>query len=309
MIISASRRTDIPAFYSQWFMNRIKAGHVLVPNPRNPKQVSQINLSPKVIDGIVFWTKNPEPMMKYLPALEDYMYYFQFTLTPYGKTIEPHLPDTDARIKTFKILAKLIGKERVIWRYDPILINATYTTDDHLDAFEKIAKSLKNATQKVIISFIDPHYKNVKTNLKQLNLKVLEEKEKLEFLQQLVTIASKQGLTVEYCSGDFDLQPFGISPSRCIDGALFENLLGCSLAQKKDAGQRGSCGCMESIDIGGYNTCIHGCLYCYANYNPSIVARNVQLHDPTSPMLTGALHPEAKIVARKMSSLKVNRLF
>jgi len=309
MIISASRRTDIPAFYSEWFIDRIKAGYVLVPNPRNPKQVSKINLSPDVIDGIVFWTKNPAPMLKYLPELADYMYYFQFTLTPYGKDLEPALPSkTDELIQTFKTLATTIGKNRVIWRYDPILINDKYTTDYHLHAFKKIADELKGSTKKVVISFIDTHYKNVKANQEGLNLLEINEKQKLELAGKLVKIAEKRGLTVESCSSDLPLQPLGINPARCIDGRLFEQLLDCGIKQEKDKNQREACGCMSSIDIGIYNTCGHGCKYCYANYNQGIVAKNLALHDVASPLLIGQLREDAKITERTMISLKENRL-
>ena len=305
MIISASRRTDIPAYYSEWLINRVKAGFVLVRNPRNPRQISKISLSPDVVDGMVFWTKNPANMMKYLPELSDYMYYFQFTLTPYGKDLEPNLPSkTDELLQTFKQLSTIIGTNRLIWRYDPILLNDKYTIDYHLRAFEAIAKELSHFTKKVIISIIDTHYKNVENNIKTLGLKDFPEEQQLKFAQNLVAIAADYGLTVESCSGQLDLQPFGIIPSRCIDYKLFEELLGCKLKVSKDKNQRPECGCLPSIDIGIYNTCLHGCKYCYANYNQGSVAKNHQLHDPIAPLLIGKVSDEAKMTERVLASLK-----
>ena len=307
MIISASRRTDIPAYYGEWFMNRIKAGFVLVQNPRNPRQISQISLSPAVVDGIVFWTKNPMKIMKHLPELAGYMYYFQFTLTPYGQDLEPNLPSkTEELLQIFKRLSAMIGANRVIWRYDPILINDKYTVDYHLYAFEKMAKALKGMTKKVIISFIDTQYRNVKSNVDALGLKDFNSEQQVALARKLVAIAGCYDLVVESCSGKIDLQQLGIKPSRCIDGELFEELLGCKLKAIKDKNQRAECGCMQSIDIGVYNTCLHGCKYCYANYNQSIVARNCALHDPLSPLLIGKPSGEAKVTERAVVSLKEN---
>jgi len=309
MIISVSRRTDIPSFYSEWFINRIKAGYVLVRNPRNPRQVSKINLARDVMRGIVFWTKNPANMMKYLPDLADYMYYFQFTLTPYGRDIEPNLPvKADKLLQTFKQLSTIIGKNRVIWRYDPILINEKYTTDYHLHAFETIAKELSGSTKKVIISFIDPHYRNVKTNIKVLRLKGFEDEQKMAFARKLVAIAGCYGLDVESCSSKIDFQHVGVKPARCIDYRLFEELLGCDFLASKDKNQRSECGCMPSIDIGVYNTCLHGCKYCYANYNQGIVERNYASHDSLSPLLIGGVADEDKITSRIITSFKGNKV-
>ena len=309
MIISASRRTDIPAYYSEWFVNRIKAGYVLVRNPRNPGQVSKINLTPDVTRGIVFWTKNPANMIEHLPRLTHYMYYFQFTLTPYGRDIEPNLPSkVDELLQIFNQLSTIIGSNRIIWRYDPILINEKYTMDYHLRAFETIAKSLSGSAKKVIISFIDTHYRNVKNNLKVLKLKNFEDEQKVELIRKLVAIAEDYGFVMESCSGKIDLQHLGIKPARCIDYRLFEELLGYELKMSKDKNQRPECGCMSSIDIGAYNTCLHGCKYCYANYNQGIVARNYELHDSLSPLLIGDVTDEDKITTRVITSFKGSRL-
>ena len=156
MIISASRRTDIPSHYADWFYNRIKEGYVCVRNPMNVHQISRIPLSPDVIDGIVFWTKNPRPMMDRLDLLRDYMYYFQFTINSYGQDIEANIPSkNDIIIPTFRELSDMIGCERVIWRYDPILLTKKYSIDYHIRYFEEIAKRLSGYTEKCIISLVD----------------------------------------------------------------------------------------------------------------------------------------------------------
>ena len=309
MIISASRRTDISAYYGEWFINRVKAGYVLVRNPRNPRQVSKINLSPDIVSGIVFWTKNPTNMMKFLPELANYTYYFQFTLTPYGRDIEPNLPSkSDELLQTFKQLSTVIGSNRVIWRYDPILINEKYTSAYHFHAFETFAQELCGSTKKVIISFINTHYRNVRRNINALGLKDFENEQKLEFIRKLAAIAGCYGLVVEYCSGVLDLQHLGVRSARCIDYQLFSELLGCEITANKDKNQRPECGCMPSVDIGVYNTCLHGCKYCYANYNQGIVAKNYEMYNPRSPLLIGDVADEDKVTDRVITSFKGNKV-
>ena len=160
MIISASRRTDIPSYYSEWLFNRIQNGFVLVRNPMNIHQISKINLAPDMIDGIVFWTKNPSPMLSRVGELNKYTYYFQFTINPYGEEIEQALPSKrKVIIPSFIDLSIKIGADRVIWRYDPILINKKYTIEKHIKYFEMLARLLKGYTKKCVISFVDMYRK------------------------------------------------------------------------------------------------------------------------------------------------------
>ena len=156
MILSVSRRTDIPNYYSEWFVNRIKEGYLYVRNPMNAHQISKIDISPQVVDCIVFWTKNPKNMMSRLSELKGYNYYFQFTITGYGKDVEPNIPDKRTEIiPVFQELSRQIGKEAVIWRCDPIFLSEKYTKEYHLKAFEEIATKLRGYTDKVIISFVN----------------------------------------------------------------------------------------------------------------------------------------------------------
>ena len=224
MIISASRRTDIPTYYSEWFLNRIREGFVYVRNPMNIHQISKIALTPDIVDGIVFWTKNPTPMLPKLDELKDYVYYFQFTLNAYGKDIEANIPNkNDIIIPAFRELSRKIGAERVIWRYDPILLTSKYTIDYHVKYFEEIAKRLSGYTLKCVISFLDI-YRNTKTNLKGSDLLPLQETEMLVLAMKLSDIAHKYHLAVESCAERINLEQFGISHGHCIDGKLFQRL-------------------------------------------------------------------------------------
>jgi hypothetical protein len=306
MIISASRRTDIPTYYSEWFYNRIKEGFVLVRNPMNIHQISRIKLTPDVVDGIVFWTKNPIPMLARLDELKDYMYYFQFTITPYGKDVEPIVPSKPNEIlSAFKRLSDMIGPDRVVWRYDPIMISERYSLDYHVRAFGKIAEELHGYTHKVTISFIDVDYRGVKKNIKELALLDFPAVAQVELSASLAEIARSYGLKIDTCAEKVELQQFGIEHARCIDDRLFEKLLGCHLKINKDKTQRLECGCVASIDIGMYNTCKNGCRYCYANYSLNTVSGNFAKHNPLSPLISGEVGRDDKIIDREMKSCKV----
>ncbi len=304
MIISASRRTDIPNYFSDWFLNRIKDGYLYVRNPFNAHQISRINLSPDVVDCIVFWSKNPANMIDRLDELKDYEYYFQFTLSGYGMDVEPNLPDKrDVMIPTFQKLSKKIGNARVVWRYDPILLSDRYTIDYHLKAFEEIAEALADYTELVVISFVDL-YAKTERNTKNLNLQPMTEDAMITIARAMVDIAARYGLTVESCAEKIDLQEYGVQHGCCIDKKRIERLIGCRLTVGKDKTQRPECGCMESIEAGSYNTCLNGCRYCYANFNDEMVRDNLKLYDPDSPLLCGTLSPEDIITERKVKSFK-----
>lgn len=308
MIISASRRTDIPTYYSEWFINRVRDGYLYVRNPMNIHQISKITLSPNVIDGIVFWTKNPIPMMQYLDELNNYAYYFQFTVNAYGKDVEVNVPNkNDVIIPAFRKLSNRIGRDRVIWRYDPILLTEKYTIDYHVNYFNELAKRLSGYTHKCIISFVDL-YRNTQAHLKELNILPLGEKEMYELAERLVEIANKNDLIVESCAEKINLEQFGIQHGHCIDCQLFEKILNCKINILKDKNQRLECGCMESIDIGAYNTCKNGCVYCYVNFSKTTVIKNMGVHNPSSPLIIGEVMPDDKIVERKMYSLKKNQI-
>ena len=304
MIISASRRTDIPTYYSEWLFNRLREEYVLVRNPMNIHKVSKINLSPSVVDGIVFWTKNPVPMLQRLSELEKYSYYFQFTLNSYGQDVEQNVPSKNhVIIPAFQKLSKMIGRNRVIWRYDPILLNEKYTMEYHCKYFRIMASKLSDYTEKCTVSFLDL-YKNTIRNVKLLNLQDVSTAQQLELMEKFSEIAKENGIFIDTCAEAIELENLNISHAHCIDKERLERLGRCKLSVEKDPNQRTECGCIASIDIGAYNTCQNGCLYCYANYNTGIVKRNASVHNPYSPLLFGELTPEDNVTERKVKSCK-----
>lgn len=304
MILSVSRRTDIPAYYSDWFLERVREGFLYVRNPMNPRQISRIELSPHVVDCMVFWTKNPIPMLGRLGELESYPYYFQFTLTGYGRDVEPNLPDKRGRlIPAFQELAKKLGSGRVIWRYDPILLGGRYTAEYHVKAFAGIAECLEGYTDRVVISFLDLYAKTRK-NMAGFQLES-PSPGKLEALAgEFARIAGAHGMIVETCAEQMDLTRLGICHGSCIDGRLIEKLTGCSLEAAKDKNQRKECGCVESIDVGVYDTCLNSCRYCYANDSDARVKALRRQYDVHSPLLCGVVGPDDRVTERKVKSLK-----
>lgn len=304
MIISASRRTDIPAFYSDWFFNRIKERYVLVPNPYNSKMISRISLDPAVVDCIVFWSKNPAPMLEKLGKLKEYNYYFQFTLNPYGPDIENHLPTISKRIDTFKRLSDRIGKEKVIWRYDPVLTNETYTPGFHKEKFAEIAYELKEHTEKCMLGFID-HYQHIRTAVGQFNIQPLLKADIEEMAVSFKKTVDTCSIQLDTCTVKVDLTHLGIPGGLCIDNQLVERIAGYPISVRKDKNQRDICRCAESIDIGTYESCLNGCIYCYAikgNYNT--VKYNLNKHDKNSPMLVGELQEDDIVKERLVKSLR-----
>ena len=308
MIISASRRTDIPTYYSDWFFNRLKEQYVLVRNPMNIHQISRISLSPEIVDCIVFWTKNPEPMISKLDKLQGYNYYFQFTLNSYGQDIEQNIPlKSKYIIDTFKRLSTVIGSEKVVWRYDPIFLNKKYNATYHVENFEKLAIELKGYTEKCIISFIDI-YPKIKNNIVSMGAQALEPTQQREIAKQLAAIAYRHGLKMDACAEAVDLSDLGIGHAKCIDDALISRILGRPLSVEKDKNQRLECGCVSSIDIGLYNTCDNGCKYCYANHSPITLQKNKDEYDVYSPLLCSTVKQDDKISEREAKSLIDNQL-
>ena len=308
MIISASRRTDIPNYYSDWFFNRLLEGFVYVRNPMNARQISKISLSPDAVDCIVFWTKNPFAMLPHLNRLKDYNYYFQFTLTGYGKDVEPRLPDKKKTlIPVFRELSEKIGKERVIWRYDPILCSKKYTPQYRLRAFSEIAECVCGYTEKVIVSFLDL-YEKTKKNVSDLCLNAISEEEMRALAADFAQIAKGHSLQIETCAEQIDLSEMGIAHGHCVDEKLIERIAGYPLKGGKDKNQREECGCFESIDIGAYNTCLNGCKYCYANYSEERVQNSRKNFSAASPLLCGEPFKEDVIKERKVQTLKETQI-
>jgi DNA repair photolyase len=264
MIISASRRTDMPAFFGDWLVKCLEEKKVSVRNPINPKIVTELSLEPELIDCIVFWTKDPRNFLRRLPEIDalGHRYYFQFTLTPYDSSIERSLDKTSI-VETFIALSEHLGKEKVVWRYDPIFINDKFTLSYHLEQFEALCRRLCNYTEKCVISFIDP-YPFLKKRFMEHNIREPSGEETAALAEGLSALGKKHGLSLAACCEKADLNAYGIERNKCIDGDLIERLFNRKIKQKKDPSQRPNCGCCASRDIGVYNTCLHDCVYCYA---------------------------------------------
>lgn len=244
-------------------------------------------------------------MLPRLDELKDYMYYFQFTINPYNKELEKGVPYKESIIETFKQLSDKIGPKRVIWRYDPILFTQNIDIRYHLQYFEAIAKRLASYTHTCVISFVDL-YQKTRRNLKDTTARELSLCEITLLASGLVSIASRYGIRIQTCAEQIELEQVGIKHGRCIDNILIEDLLGVKLYVAKDKNQRLECGCVQSIDIGEYNTCSHNCLYCYANFNKNMVYQNMILHDPSSPLLIGRMEEGDVVKERVIRSFKVS---
>lgn len=308
MILSVSRRTDIPAFYSNWFFNRLQAGFVDVRNPMNIHQISRIKISPDVVDCIVFWTKNPKKMLDRLDELSGYNYYFQFTINPYDRQIEQYVPQKSEVIATFQALSMKIGLERIIWRYDPILLTNKIDISYHIKYFHELIKRLSGYTNCCVISFVDLYKKTI-TNTKTIGISEPTEDEMRYLAESFVQIANTYNIKIVSCSEKINLEEQGIEHGHCIDPLLIERICNYNIKAAKDKNQRKECGCIESVDIGAYNTCCHKCAYCYANFNDGKVDISNSRHIKTSSLLIGEVQNDDIIKERKVSLLRTDNLF
>ncbi|MBU4438435.1 MAG: DUF1848 domain-containing protein [Acetobacterium sp.] len=285
MILNTGNRTDIPAFYSKWFYNRIRAGFALVRNPYYPQQVIQYRLSPEVVDCLAFCTKNPAPMLDQLSEISAFKQFWFVTITPYGRDIEPHVPDQAQVIEAFKRLSTVSDSRAVGWRYDPIFISEKYSLDFHLDSFERMASSLKGYTDHCVISFIDL-YQKTRRNFR--GVQAVTTAERSQIGQAFAALARQNQMTLRSCSEGTDLAPYGVDCSGCMTQAVLEGAIGTSLKVPKNRHtSREGCDCLLGSDIGVYNSCGHGCRYCYANHDDQTVKHNMANHDPNSSFLIG----------------------
>ncbi len=294
MIVSVSRRTDIPAFYFDWFCHRLREGWADVVNPFNRRQVSRISLRPEAVDCFVFWTKDPAPMLERLEALQAYPFYVQVSITPYDRDVEVNLRPKEEIIRTVLELSRRLGRERVVWRYDPILLNDRYSPGSHLEWFERTLAALSPGVERCVISFIDL-YAKTKKNTQGLGLRELSDDEMTALAEGMARRAAGSGVTIQTCSEAVGLESYGIGHGACIDAALVERVTGKPVRAVRAKNQRPLCNCVESVDIGQYDTCVHGCRYCYANASPERARAGFLGHDPQSSVLTGRLQGDENI--------------
>lgn len=286
MILHTGNRTDIPAFYSKWFVNRLKEGFVLVRNPYNPQAVTRFRLDPNVVDVIAFCTKNPGPMLPHMDLLRDFGQYWYVTITPYGRDIEPNVPPKEIVMEDFKRLSGIVGVDCIGWRYDPIFIDEKHTVEWHLAEFEKMAKNLAGYTKTCVISFIDL-YKKVERNFPEV--REVSEADRIRIGRECIKIAGKCGMVLRPCAEGVDLAVYGADCSGCMTAEIFEAALKKTLKIPKGTGtqRKGACTCILGNDIGAYDTCAHFCRYCYANTDVARVKANMKNHNPESPFLIG----------------------
>lgn len=288
MILSVSRRTDIPAFYMEWFCRRLREGEVYSANPMNPHQISRIQMNPENMDGIVFWSKNPEPMLSHLSELNSFPYYIQYTCNAYGQDTEPGLPSLARRLDTFFRLSEALGAKRVIWRYDPVFLSRKYSVQWYLEQFEQLAEKLEGITEQCVFSFLD-YYRNTGKRMETLGLRSLNKEEMNILAAGFSAFAEKRGMRLCTCAERLDLSAYRISHGKCVDSRLLEEISGRKAAAGKDRNQRPECGCDASVDIGVYRTCSHGCLYCYASGSRKTLEANLSRYRENSPVLCRGL--------------------
>ena len=279
VIISSSRRTDIPAYYADWLLGRLDAGYCTVRNPFDARRTARVGLSPDDIDFLVLWTRDPRPILPLMAGIDErgIRSYVQMTITAYPSAIEPGAPRLDDSIGAFRELGRRIGKRRVLWRYDPILIAEGIDGDFHRRAFERIAAALEGETERVTLSLLD-EYAGTASRLARAGYpRALFGSAKGQavidsppdpyprLIADLAAIARSRGMAPQACAEPYDFSALGIEAGSCVDAALASSLWGISPPKHKDAGQRRACSCAPSVDIGAYGTCPRGCAYCYAN--------------------------------------------
>ena len=291
MILNVSGRTDIVAFYTEWFMKRYQEGFVDVRNPFNSKLVSRIFFSD--VDAILFCTKNPLPILKYLKTIRQPII-FQVTLTPYKKDIEPFVPNKKEVIEGIKEISKILGREKVYVRYDPIFLSKKYNIEYHKKAFDRMCNLLEGSTEHIIVSFLD-NYKNVRKNKNILNYQDLTEEDYKEIGVPFSKSARKHNMSVQTCFEEQNLTEYGFIKGECLSKELAFALTGKNYKKWKAR----DCNCVEMVDIGDYNSCPHGCKYCYANYDEIKVKSNIKKHDVNSSLLIGHIEEDDTIKIRK----------
>lgn len=299
MILQTGNRTDLPAFYSRWLANRIREGYVMVRNPFNPVSVTKYRIDPSVVDLIVFCTKNPAPMLEFMDLLQPYRQYWFVTITPYGKDIEPNVPDKDLVIESFRRISGHVGPDCMCWRYDPVFIDSSWTVQRHIQAFSAMCGKMEGYTHTCVISYIDL-YEKVLRNFPQVRSVPFDIQ--MELTKSFVEIAGEHDMIIKPCGEDPRLASVGADCSGCMTQQTFEQAIGQNLILPPNPGNRKECACYITNDIGQYNTCGHLCRYCYANADKDTVRRNMRLHDPSSPLLIGNLRPEDNVHEAKQKS-------
>ena len=300
MIVNVGGRTDIVNYYTTWLINRLKEGYVYSRNPLFTNNVSKISLNPKDVDCLMFCSKNYKPIIKYMKDInKKYRIICHYTITAYEKDVEPNVPTIEESIKTLKELSKIVGKEKVLWRYDPILLTEKYTVQRHIETFEYMAKEISPYVQRCIFSFVEM-YKKLKYNMPEII--PFTEEDKTRILENIGKIAKKYKLFIQTCGTDENYEKYGIHLSGCTTTEILEKANHVKYKEVKAKGMRKGCHCIPSRDIGAYDTCLNGCKYCYANTRPELAKENIKFHDKNSSILLGDINKTDKITEVKNTS-------
>lgn len=290
MIINTGGRTDTVQYYTDWLMRRFEEGYALTRNPLFPTKVNRYELDPKVVDCVVFCSKNYQPILPRLHEITDrFNTYFHYTITAYGRNIEPGVPPIDESMATLIELSQLVGRQRVSWRYDPVLLTRDYTIQRHLETFDRMARVLAPHIDRCVFSFVEM-YKKLRFNMPELIPLSVEDMD--ELARGLGSIAATYGMRIQTCGTNGDFSRYGIQSSGCMTLDILGEANGVAFKNRKHKGMRQGCHCIESRDIGAYDTCLNGCKYCYANQTPQKAIENYKLHDPASPLLLGQVCPD-----------------
>ena len=287
MIINAGGRTDTVQYFTPWLLKRFAEGYVYSRNPLFQNKVTRYELTPDKVDCVQFCSKNYEPILDHLqPIISRFPTYFHYTITAYGKDVEPGVPTIEKSVETLKKLSAIVGRQRLAWRYDPVLLTDNYTIDRHLETFERMAKELTPYVDRCIFSFVEM-YKKVEVNMPELIPLSVEDMDILA--RGFGEIAAKYGLYMQTCGNNGDYSRFGIHSSGCMTLDMIGQANDIEFRKLKHKGMRQGCGCIETRDIGAYDTCLNGCKYCYANKWPQKAVENYKDHDSDSPLLLGHL--------------------
>ena len=303
MIINTGSRTDIVQYYSEWLLKRFQEGFVYSRNPLFPNKVTRYELNPDVVDCVVFCSKNYEPILERLPEITNkFNTYFYYTITAYEKDVEPNVPDIGDSIETLIKLSKLVGAKRIAWRYDPILLTEKYSKKRHYETFDYMAQKLSPYIDRCIFSFVEM-YKKLKTNMPEII--VLTENDKDEIAKNIGLIAQKHNILLQTCATLENYDKYNILQSGCMTAEILGKANDITFRKINHSGNRKGCRCMESRNIGDYDTCPNGCKYCYANQNPEIAKKNFEKHNIESPLILGGLNPTDEITQSTQKSFLV----
>lgn len=300
MILNTGARTDTVQYFSEWPLRRFEEGFVYSRNPLFPNKVTRYELSPEKIDTVLFCSKNYAPILPHIREITSkYRTYFHYTITAYGKDVEPGVPSIGNSVKTLVELSKIVGKNKVAWRYDPVLLTRKYTIEKHAQTFRWLCEQVAPYIDRCIFTFVEI-YKKLHVNMPELI--PFSENDMNTLAEMLGKTAKEFGIRIQTCGTNGDFSRFGIEKSGCATLEILGKANNCEFKNLKHKGLRLGCHCIESRDIGAYDTCLNGCKYCYANKNPQKARENFKFHNPDSPILLGEIKSTDTIIQGNQQS-------